>query len=342
MLLNSPQSSDPGPSHVIPTSQALAGLGRCCQPLRKSPVPSSGFFIETRPVQLSTTGVKSSSVQVAHINVVPRHRAAAHTPPSTESIIDLTLGHSTPVVEDNSRWTTFRSGHIDIFLPPIASGSRTLLPGASTDPRPTTNHTLAQVVGREDISVVGSSDDTVLRSAHPHIRSSNAIPVGSMENDRQRGPLSDNLPQHDALGAAPSGCPRDYSISLENEAQVLASPADHNTFVRGFTSACGNLQLSLGSRDKPRRLLHDHDSTYVVTAHGIIDQVSTMSVLKVDRNIRSPSLPFEEFIDDSCVLSHQGESIIILGHAREKNQISLLSLGDGQVSILVLQFCRVL
>lgn len=72
-----------------------------------------------------------------------------------------------------------------------------------------------------------------------------------------------------------------------------------------------------------------------LSAHGIIDQVGTTSALKLDHNIRSTSLPFEESIDDACILSHQGEPVILLGHAREQNQIAFLYLGHGQVNMAV-------
>ncbi|KAF8559008.1 hypothetical protein OG21DRAFT_1403807 [Imleria badia] len=152
----------------------------------------------------------------------------------------------------------------------------------------------------------------------------------SVKAHRVGGALADQHRQHDALEAAPSNYPR--SIAPEDEAVAPSSPSDYSPLIRGFTSACGILPLSLGPHDRPRRILHDRDFTYVVTAHGVIDQLGTTSVLELDRNIRSPSLPFEEFVDDACILSHQGNPVVILGHAREQNQIACLVLGHGQVS----------
>jgi hypothetical protein len=156
-----------------------------------------------------------------------------------------------------------------------------------------------------------------------------------MEDPRTGVSPSDRLRQHDIRVPARFRYPRGYSVVLEDEAEVLPSPPDYNPLVPSFTSAYGNLPLSLGPHDRPRRILHEHDFTYVVTAHGIIDQVGATSMLKFDRNIRSPSLPSEEFIDDACILSHQGEAVIILGHAREQNQITFLNLEHGQVNIAV-------
>ncbi|KAH0839660.1 hypothetical protein J3R83DRAFT_580 [Lanmaoa asiatica] len=271
--------------------------------------PSSGCSIEEKLVESSTTRTKSRPVQAIHTNLVPRHRAAMHIASPTERFIDLTLDPPGSGAEGNhTRWLTFRSGHVDIYLPPL-SGSRISPSEASTDPRPGIDQTLAQVVGqREDMPVV-CGRDTNLHSAKPNIR------------------VSDTLPQQARLGHS-----RDYLVVLEHEAEILPSSPDHGPLVRGSTFACGNLPLSLGPYDKPRRVLHDDDFAYVVTAHGIIDQVGTMSVLKFDRNIRSPSLPSEEFVDDACILSHQGEPIIALGQAREQTQIAFLNLGHGQVS----------
>ncbi|KAF8138185.1 hypothetical protein EV363DRAFT_1313358 [Boletus edulis] len=150
-----------------------------------------------------------------------------------------------------------------------------------------------------------------------------------MRYHRAGGSLSDQIRQHRALEAARPSSTR--SAVQEDEAEMLPSPPDYNPLIRGSTSMCRNLTLSLGPYDKPRRILHGHNFTYVVTAHGTIDQVST-SALKFDRNLRSSSSPFQEFVDDACMPSHQGDPIIILGHAREQNQIAFLSLDHGQVS----------
>ena len=243
-----------------------------------------------------------------------------------ERVIDLTLDQPSPDAEVHpTRWSSFRSGYVDISLPAFSSGSRNSSPEPSTD-QPNINQTPGQVMGQRQNMPVVQSSDTSPHSAYPNIRATETF--------------ADQLRQHHILEVAPLSHPR--SIVLEGRAKVLSSPSDYSPLVHGFTSACGILPLSLGPHDKPRRILHDHNFAYVVTAHGIIDQVDTTGVLKLDHNIRSPFLPFEEFVDDACILSHQGDPVIVLGHAREQNQIAFLVPGHGQVNIAVLYLCCIL
>lgn len=329
--MNSLQSSGPGPSRFGPIPRAPVGLGGYAQHLdNQSSIPSSGHSVERKPAESSTTEIKSRPVQTVHANPVPRHRAAVHTALPTESVIGSTLGPPSPVAEENSaRWSTFRSGHVDISLLPLSSGSRISSPEASI------NQTPAQVVGQRNDTPVVRSRDTNPHSVQPNIRANDAVPICSVEDHRIGRYPSDRLRQHDILVPARLRYPRGYSVVLEDEAEVLPSPPDYSPLVPGFTSACGNLPLSLGPHDRPRRILHGHDFTYIVTAHGVIDQVGATSMLRLDRNIRSPSLPSEEFVDDACILSHLGEPVIILGHAREQNQVTFLNLEHGQVNIAV-------
>lgn len=256
-----------------------------------------------------------------------------HTASPAESVIDLTLDSPSPAAEDNSaRWSTFRSGYMDISLPPLVGGSAISSPETGTNPRPSIDQTPALVVGQCKDMPVAWRSNTNPHSVQSNIRAEDPVTIRSVEDQRIGGSLSD---QHHILEAVRLNRSRDYPVALEDEAEVLPSPPDYSPLVRGFTSACGNLPLSLGPHDRPRRILHDHDFTYVVTAHGIIDQIDATSMLKLDRNIRSPALPFEESVDDACILSHQGQPVIILGHAREQNQITFLSLGHGQVNMAI-------
>ncbi|KAF8845686.1 hypothetical protein BDN67DRAFT_986812 [Paxillus ammoniavirescens] len=109
---------------------------------------------------------------------------------------------------------------------------------------------------------------------------------------------------------------------LEDEPEVFLAPPGPR----------GTLRLPLGSRDRPRRVLHDRSFAHVVTAHGVIDQVSGTGALKLRRNIWSPVLPFEEFVEDACILPLQGVSAIVLAHMREENQLTLLASTSDQIS----------
>ena len=333
-MLNSLQSTEPGPSRIGPVPRALAGLGDYPQRLdSQSSILPSGHSAERKFVEPATTGIKSRPVQTVHTIPVPRHCTAARTAPPTESVIDSTLDPPGPVAEERpARWSTFRSGHVDISLPPLSS--RISSPEAGADPRPSINQTPAQVVGQRNDMPVVRSWDTNPHSVQLNTRANDMVPIRSMEGHRTDGSPSDRLRQHDIIVPARLRYPRSYSV-LEDVAEVLPSPPDYSPLVPGFTSACGNLPLSLGPHDRPRRILHDRDFTYVVTAHGIIDQVGATSMLKFDRNIRSPSLPSEEFIDDACILPRQGGAVIVLGHAREQNQVTFLNLEHGQVNIAV-------
>lgn len=337
ILLNSPQTSEPGPSRIKLTPRALTGLGSCPQRLdNQSSMPSSSYSVKRKLVESSTTRMKSCPVQAVHTDPVPRRRAAMHIAPPTESVIDLTLDPPGPVAKENSaRWLTFRSRYVDIYLPPLNSGSKNLSSETSTDPRPSIDQMSGQVVGQPEDMPVGRSNDTNSHPAQSSILANGTLFVRSMEDHRIGGSLSNRHRRYDASEADLSCYSRDSSVVLEDEAEVLPSPPDHSSLVRGFTLTCGNLPLSLGPHDRPRRMLHVDDFTCVVTAHGIIDQVDTTSALKLDRNIRSPFLPFEELVDDTCILSHHGEPVIVLGHAREQNQVAFLYLGHGQVSMVV-------
>ncbi|KAG6378453.1 hypothetical protein JVT61DRAFT_12708 [Boletus reticuloceps] len=259
------QSSEPGPSRIRPASHTFVGLRG--HPQRPYPV-------KREPVEPPMTEINLHPIQILHATPVPPQRAGVHTTLPAEDVIGLTLDHPGPVLEEHSaRWSAFRSGYVDIFLPPVSNCSTISSPEVSIDQRLNP------------------------RSPHPNIHANDAVPVRSIRDHRAGGSLSDQFRQHRALEAARPSSTR--SAVQEDEAEVLPSPPDYNPLIRDSTSVCGNLTLSLGPYDKPRRILHGHNFTYVVTAHGTIDQ---------------------------------GDPIIILGHAREQNQIAFLSLDHGQVS----------
>lgn len=253
---------------------------------------------------------------------------------STENIIDLTLDPSSPLAGQTSvRWTSFRSGHVDIRLLPLSNDSRASPLELNTDPRPSLQQEPAHLARQHENMPFVRSNDTKSYLARPNMRTNETAPVRLVEDRRIDRSLFDQFHQHGALEAARSSYSGDYSAVPADEVEIFPSSPDCSPLVRGFT--CGKLPLSLGSYDKPRRVLHDDDSAYVVTAHGVIDQIRATGVLNLDRNIRSPPLPLEELVDDACILSHQGEPVIVLGHAREQNQITVLNLGHSQVNISV-------
>ena len=278
------------------------------------------------------TGIKSS----VHTNRVPQHRPAMHTAVPSESIADLTRDPQSWIAgEGPVRWSGFRSGYVDIHLSPLSNDSRASLLGPNTDVRTSVHPKESQeVIGQRENMPVSPSSDTLPHLAQSNNRINDTIPVRSTEDSQIGGHLSVQFRQRYAIEAVPSSFFKDSLAVLGGEVETVSSSPVHSTLVRGFTFA-GIIPLSLGSHDRPRRLLCDGDSTYVVTAHGVIDKVSATDVLKLDRNIRSPPLPFDEFVHDACILPHLGEPVIILGHAREQNQISLLNLSHSQVNVTV-------
>ncbi|KAG9317206.1 hypothetical protein JVU11DRAFT_1399 [Chiua virens] len=326
------QSSEPGPSRIRSIPRAPAGSGGYFhRPNVQSLIPSLGY--ENKHPQSSKIEVKPHQVQITHTSPVPRRRTAVHTVPLTESIHNSTPSTATPVVQDRSgRWMSFRSGHADIYFPPSNDNPRSLSPEAGTDPRPRINETPAQILDRRrEVSRVHFSHakTTAQPSAHANDM---VLARGGCE---MVGSSSRRHIRHNVLEAGSSDEAPDCSAALEDEIELLPSLPDCRSLVAGFSNTSRELFLPLGSHDKPRRVLHDDIFTYVVTAHGVVDRINGTSVLKWDRNIRSPSSPFEEFVDDACILSHQEEPVIIFGHAREQDQISLLTSGRGQVNISI-------
>ncbi|KAH7887909.1 WD40-repeat-containing domain protein [Phlebopus sp. FC_14] len=105
--------------------------------------------------------------------------------------------------------------------------------------------------------------------------------------------------------------------------------SDDTPFLWDLSLAGEKLGLSLEPHDKPRRILRERSSAHVVvTMHGFIDTLDTGS-LRRHRNLRCPLLPSQEFVDDACMLEIQDVSTVIVAHARENHQLTLLALRDG-------------
>ncbi|KAF9246943.1 hypothetical protein BU15DRAFT_38870 [Melanogaster broomeanus] len=178
-----------------------------------------------------------------------------------------------------------------------------------------------------------SRREPIQGSAKPRVRPRPRSPAGDYSGEASNldAPLSDLVHRHRGPATTSAGHSRDHPIVLEDVPAIL-SPTAEDALVLGASLACRNLRLPLGSHDKPRRVLHDPSSIHIVTAHGVVDQVSEIGGLKLCRNIRSPVLPLGEFVEDACILSLQDASAVVLAHSREEDQLTLLASRYGQVS----------
>ncbi|KIK81868.1 hypothetical protein PAXRUDRAFT_832556 [Paxillus rubicundulus Ve08.2h10] len=240
-------------------------------------------------------------------------QVAPSVAPANEEIIDLTLGPSSPVSKERpARWMTFRSGILNVTFPPCNSGPSRSPPSERVPP---------QNEGHAS-SGVDHGSDQLCGPLNPMVQTGDE-PGEDSDLDVL---LSDSVHRHGDPTTTHADCSPDQPIVHEDEPEVFLAPL-------GPTLTCGTLRLPLGSRDRPRRVLHDRSFVHVVTAHGVIDQVSeTGGALELRRDILSPVLPFEEFVEDACVLPLQDVSAIVLAHAREENQLTLLASTSGQIS----------
>ncbi|TFY79640.1 hypothetical protein EWM64_g4379 [Hericium alpestre] len=94
------------------------------------------------------------------------------------------------------------------------------------------------------------------------------------------------------------------------------------------------ISLQKDRRDKPRRIFKPVNNGLLtsISLHGFVDSVETSSRRR-RRTILIPSTPSGELIDDACMVSLPSGPHAILGHARERQQISLLRLSasDSQI-----------
>ncbi|KAG1780186.1 WD40-repeat-containing domain protein [Suillus placidus] len=88
----------------------------------------------------------------------------------------------------------------------------------------------------------------------------------------------------------------------------------------------GPSRLPLDTHDKPRRVLSAHwDSSLItVSMHGFVESLG-MPNLVFQHNLRRPTAPTQESVDDACILHAGDTSVVVLGHAREEKQISYLT-----------------
>lgn len=93
-------------------------------------------------------------------------------------------------------------------------------------------------------------------------------------------------------------------------------------------------RLLLDAHDKPRRILSAHwnSSLITVSMRGFVESLG-MPNLVLQHNLRRPTAPTQESVDDACILHAGDTSVVVLAHAREEKQISYLTFQTSRVSI---------
>ncbi|KAG1863342.1 WD40-repeat-containing domain protein [Suillus tomentosus] len=88
----------------------------------------------------------------------------------------------------------------------------------------------------------------------------------------------------------------------------------------------GPSRLLLDAHDKPRRILSAHwnSSLITVSMRGFVESLG-MPNLVLQHNLRRPTAPTQESVDDACILHAGDTSVVVLAHAREEKQISYLT-----------------
>ncbi|KAG1892660.1 WD40-repeat-containing domain protein [Suillus subluteus] len=88
----------------------------------------------------------------------------------------------------------------------------------------------------------------------------------------------------------------------------------------------GPSRLPLDTHDKPRRVLSAHwnSSLITVSMRGFVESLG-MPNLVLQHNLRRPTAPTQESVDDACILHAGDTSVVVLAHAREEKQISYLT-----------------
>ncbi|KAG2146637.1 WD40-repeat-containing domain protein [Suillus clintonianus] len=93
-----------------------------------------------------------------------------------------------------------------------------------------------------------------------------------------------------------------------------------------FSTGPGPSRVPLDTHDKPRRVLSAHwnSSLITVSMRGFVESLD-MPSLVFQHNLRRPTAPAQESVDDACVLHAGDTSVVVLAHAREEKQISYLT-----------------
>lgn len=93
----------------------------------------------------------------------------------------------------------------------------------------------------------------------------------------------------------------------------------------------GFTRLPLDTHDKPRRALSAYwnSSLITVSMRGFVESLG-MPNLVFQHNLRRPTAPTQESVDDACMLHAGNTSVVVLAHAREEKQISYLTFQNSR------------
>jgi WD40 repeat protein len=128
---------------------------------------------------------------------------------------------------------------------------------------------------------------------------------------------------------------REEPVQVSSE-MLVNSPNEISSSVPALmlSPGPGPSRLPLDTHDKPRRVLSAHwnSSLITVSMHGFIESLG-MPNLVFQHNIRRPTAPTQESVDDACILHAGDTSVVVLAHAREEEQISYLTFQTSRVSV---------
>ncbi|KIJ70272.1 hypothetical protein HYDPIDRAFT_23396 [Hydnomerulius pinastri MD-312] len=235
-------------------------------------------------------------------------------------------------LDSSFRRPAFRSGTLEVPLAPSRNASFSHDgPSLKAARRPSGSAT--REVNPQVEEGNGSKASSIRKTAQcglePDVPPNESPPPGGSAGDDSDFylPLSDLLRQHSDPAVSGEGSSAAQPIILEDEPEEPLSHSNASTPAPWNPTSMGeNFRLPLDAYDRPRRLLRDSSSAHVlVTAHGFVERVSETGASRRRQNIRSPTLPLQEFVDDACILPVPGAFVMVLAHAREDRQLTLLA-----------------
>lgn len=130
------------------------------------------------------------------------------------------------------------------------------------------------------------------------------------------------------LMARPSSSSSASGYSISGYRASVRSPPDRGQDI---------VALPKHQHDKPRRMLlptTGHESTllYAVSMHGFICSIDVSQPSKPPQSLRIPEDPWRESIDDACILNTADRTVMILGHARDRHQVSVIQVAPGKAA----------
>ncbi|KAG0705476.1 WD40-repeat-containing domain protein [Suillus ampliporus] len=139
----------------------------------------------------------------------------------------------------------------------------------------------------------------------------------------------DNVPLRELVGRDGGTTAKSREEPTRAFSQTL--PNDSNELLPPFLALMinpgpGPSRVPLDTHDKPRRvLIADWDSSLItVSMRGFVESLD-MPSLVVRHNLRRPTAPAQESVDDACIVHAGDTSVVVLAHAREETQISYLT-----------------